>query len=405
MFTKLIAYTFFILLFLFSGGARGQLRPSGNRTMVFYGDTLSFERKAEQVVDFDRTVLNTSSIEAFYQNMEQHDFSAVVKVLLQYKTEHKLSDWLYYQLVRKTAQTFSPKADNYERYTLYKWYLMCKSGYDAQLAVIQQKLLFYVYTKENIYDIPFFIKDKRQYMCLNYHDYGLIAFDKEILRGIELKIPNATSSFSYKINRLPDIKSSELEKKDLRFTYGNKTYNFKIDLNPDLQSIFTNYPVVDFESYLNIPLSRTTYNALIPALKEAVKDLSQKKGVDYLMQFTRNAFLYESDEEQFGKEKRFSPELTLFSSYSDCDDRVALFFYLVKEIYNLPMVVVLYPTHVTVAVGFDDPLNNSFTYKNRGYAICDPTPQQTNLPIGKISRKYKSLPYSIAYEYLPSPGN
>ena len=59
--------------------------------------------------------------------------------------------------------------------------------------------------------------------------------------------------------------------------------------------------------------------------------MSQQKGVDYLMNFTRNAFLFETDQKNFGVEKRLSPEQTLMNSYSDCDDRVALLYYLVKE--------------------------------------------------------------------------
>lgn len=126
-------------------------------------------------------------------------------------------------------------------------------------------------------------------------------------------------------------------------------------ISPQISTLFTNYPGVDFESYFNIPLSRQTYVSLIPALKENIRGMSQKRGVDYLMRFTRNALMYETDEQNFGKEKRLSPELTLFSEYSDCDDRAGLFFYLVKEIYNLPMITVLYPTHVTIAVQFDKP--------------------------------------------------
>jgi hypothetical protein len=60
--------------------------------------------------------------------------------------------------------------------------------------------------------------------------------------------------------------------------------------------------------------------------------------------------------------------------YSDCDDRVALFYYLVKEIYNLPMIALLYPTHVTMAVPFDKPVGAPVLYKGKKYSICEPTP-------------------------------
>ena len=129
--------------------------------------------------------------------------------------------------------------------------------------------------------------------------------------------------------------------------------------------------------------------------------MKQKKGIDYLMRFTRYAFLYEDDEANFGKEKRLSPEETLFSDYSDCDDRAALFFYLVKEIYDLPMIALLYPTHITIAVQFDKPVGQPIIYKGKTYSVCEPTPQAENLAVGQLASKYKNLKYEVVYAYQP----
>jgi hypothetical protein len=119
------------------------------------------------------------------------------------------------------------------------------------------------------------------------------------------------------------------------------------------------------------------------------------------MRFTRYAFLYEDDENNFGKEKRLSPEETLFARYSDCDDRAALFFYLVKEIYNLPMIALLYPTHITMAVQFDKPVGSPIIYKGKAYSLCEPTPQLEDLKIGQLSAKLKNKPYEVVYQYIP----
>ncbi|MEJ7682224.1 MAG: hypothetical protein WKG06_31120 [Segetibacter sp.] len=104
--------------------------------------------------------------------------------------------------------------------------------------------------------------------------------------------------------------------------------------------------------------------------------MNQKNGVDYLMRFTRYAFPYEKDTENFGAEKRLSPEQTLLYDHSDCDDRAALFFYLVKELYNLPMIVLSYPEHISIAVKFDKSIGNPIVYMGNDYSICEPTPQK-----------------------------
>ncbi|RYE21497.1 MAG: hypothetical protein EOP51_15485, partial [Sphingobacteriales bacterium] len=126
-----------------------------------------------------------------------------------------------------------------------------------------------------------------------------------------------------------------------------------------------------------------------------------KKGVDYLMRFTRYAFLYEDDGLNFGKEKRLSPEQTLLNKYSDCDDRAALFFFLVKEIYNLPMIVLAYPEHVTVAVKFDKPVGQPVIYNGEKYSICEPTPQVGDPLMGEIPKNLKNETYEVALVYEP----
>jgi hypothetical protein len=97
-----------------------------------------------------------------------------------------------------------------------------------------------------------------------------------------------------------------------------------------------------------------------------------------------------------------SPEETLFSTYSDCDDRAALFYYLVKEIYNLPMIALLYPTHITMAIGFNTPVGEPIVYKGKRYSVCEPTPEIEDLKIGQLSPKMKNTPYQIVYQYDPS---
>jgi hypothetical protein len=142
--------------------------------------------------------------------MLKSPYEPVINALTAYKEQHKPDDWLFYQLIRKTAQLISPKAENYHRYTLYKWFLLSKSGYDATLAIAGDQILFYVQSDENIYNIPFRIRDNKQYVCLNYHDYGNIDFEKTKFSEIAIRTPEAQKAFSYKVTQLPAFKSRRL---------------------------------------------------------------------------------------------------------------------------------------------------------------------------------------------------
>lgn len=387
----------FLILYSFNSIAQ---EKTSRISFDFYGTPVEFPYDPSSRVELPGP-LSTAAIQSFYRDILQTDYKPVVDALLAYKKQQQPDDWLFYQLIRKAAQQISPKVENYPRYTLYKWFLLCQSGYDATLAIGNDRLLFYVQSDENIYNIPYRMRDGKQYVCLNYHDYGTIDFEKEMFSEVVIRNPVASHSFSYKITQLPGFSPGDYEEKEISFNFYQTEYQFKVKLNPQVKTIFANYPVVDYESYFNIPLSRETYSSLISSLKQRIKGMSTKNGVDYLMRFTRYAFLFEKDTDAFGREKRMSPEETLLYGQSDCEDRAALFFYLVKEIYNLPMIVLVYPQHVTVAVQFDKPVGHSIVYNGRKYSICEPTPQGRDLQLGEMIPGLKKSEYEVVYAYSP----
>lgn len=369
-------------------------------TFDFFGEPVEFLFDKSTSPDFLEP-LTSAAIHSFYKKVSEINNASVLNALIAYKQKNKPDDWLYYQLIRKTAQAISPKADNYNRYTLYKWFLMTKSGYDATLAIAGNHLFFYVQSNETIYNIPYRQRDGKQYVCLNYHDFGKIDLENTHFSDVAINIHGAQNAFSYKITRLPDFKTGNYSEKELQFSYNQHQYHFKIRLNQQVKNIFINYPATDYELHFNMPVSAETYGSLIPALKESVKGINQKNGVDFLMHFTRYAFSFKPDAEIFGQEKRLSPEQTLLYEYSDCEDRAALFFYLVKEIYNLPMIVLTYPKHVTVAVQFEKGYGKTIAYNGNKYSVCEPSSQKIDLQIGQILPELSKVPYEVAYVYRP----
>lgn len=390
-----------VLLFVLSFTPRLKAQePSANIRFDFYGDTIQFRYDFIPQVHLD-TPLSEQTVQDFYRKISTTNYQPIVAALIRYREQNKLDDWLFYQVIRRTAQYISPKSENYIRYTLYKWFFLAKSGYNSTLSISGDRMLFYVQSDENIYEIPYHTREGKQFVCLNYHDYGSIDFETNQFKEVAISIPEATKGFSYKITQLPNFRPQDYLEKDLQFNVYNNSYHFKVKLNRQIQSIFANYPVVDYESYFNIPLSHETYISLIPILKKNIKGLSVKNGVDYLMRFTRYAFLFETDSENFGKEKRLTPEQTLLYEHSDCEDRAALLFYLIREIYNLPMIVLSYPQHITIAVKLDKPQGTHIPYNGSIYTVCEPTPQKEDLPLGQILPQLKKVPYEIVYAYDP----
>jgi hypothetical protein len=374
--------------------------PAQNATFDFYGDTIKLPFDYLSVVDY-KGPLSDESIRDFYVRINATDYQPVVEALLAYKNKNKPDDWLFYQLIRKTAELTSPKAANYYRYTLYKWFLLNKAGYDANLCLAGDKLMFYVQSNDNIYDIPYHTENGKQYVCLNYHDYAQIDIVNHKLHRVPVDIPGAKSCFSYRLTHMPNFSPADYKDKELEFNYRDVAYRIHLKTNDQVKTLLANYPVTDYKYYFDMPLSKGTYTSLIPQLQEHLKGMNVKDGVDYLMRFTRYAFAYEDDKDNFGKERHLSAEQTLLYDHSDCEDRAALFYYLVKEIYKLPMIVLAYPHHLTIAVKFDKPVGNAIDYNGSKYSVCEPTPQRADLPIGKTLPELRNSSYEVVLAYNP----
>jgi hypothetical protein len=386
-----------LLLLAFKSQAGEGVKQSS--FIFFYGDTIHISVDSSLYVDYKKPMLE-SSIRDFYQAMSRSNIGSVVDSILAYKKAHDLDDWVYYHLIRATAEKLSPKAKNYEQYTLYKWFFLVKSGYASLLSITPDKILLYIQSDEDVFEIPTRKHNGEQYVCLNYHDYGQIDFSTTVFTEVDAGFEPSGKPFSYIIKKLPDFSSQRYLTKEIDFDYYQRDYRFKILVNPDVQKIFANYPVLNYSYYFNMPMSRVTYGSLIPLLKKQLYKMDERKGVDYLMHFVRYAFNYESDSAQFGKEKRLSAEQTLLYDYSDCEDRSAFFFYLVKEIYDLPMIVLTYPKHVTVAVNFGKRLGkNPIEYKGGYYYVCEPSSQKIDLQIGEMLPDWKKESYQVVYEY------
>ncbi len=390
-----------IILFLLCTLAKPSAAQQNKLQVDFYGDSLLFLVPIPDTAAIPGPITELR-IKKQADCFDKWEYQPLIDSLLAYKNTHQLDDWIYYQLIRKTSQQIFAKEVNYGRYTVLKWFLLTRSGYDAALVLAHNRLLFYVQSDEAIFNMPFYLKNGRQYVCFNYHDFGYFESKNETYPEIYLPYSNAGKSFSYKVNKIPEGKHNVYIEKKLEFNYYESVSHFNIKLNPSIQQMFANYPVVDYETYFNIPLSKETYQTLIPELKKHIAKMKVKKGVDFLMRFTRYAFLFETDTRNFGREKRLTPEQTILYKYSDCEDRAALFFYLVKEIFNLPMIVLAYPNHITIAVKLKKPVGKAILYNGEKYTEAEPTPQREDLPLGKMLPSLRGTAFQVVYAYNPA---
>ena len=348
-----------------------------------------------------------------YQN-NANKFSTTIQLLDTYCSEIipelsiirnklNLSDWHYYQLIRKVSQQILSKERDYWGYTYCKWFFLARSGFMPLLCTIDNKLLLYIQSNSSIYNIPIKIIDEKQYVCMNYHDYNHdIPIEKITPQPIRSSLVENGDEFNYMISTMPELPEEKYVNKTIEFTYKGETAKHDIKVFPEIKDYFINYPVTDYRFQFNIPFSKLTYTSLIPSLQLKLKDKTKEEGVEYIMFLVRNALGYEADSLMYGREKRFSPEETLASDWSDCEDHAGLFFSLVREVYNLPMIVLSYPDHINVAVNLEKSKGKTIMHNGKIYTVCEPTPQKKVLYLGQMEKKLSKQPYEVVYEYAPT---
>jgi hypothetical protein len=303
-------------------------------------------------------------------------------------------------LIRRIAEQINSKYEDYTQYTLTKYLLLTAVGFEPIVFSSNEKILLYVKSSDTIFNLPYKMMSGAQYVCLNYHDYDFkINFDIERFYKRFEWLDHQGKDFHYTIQYLPSFQKDSYKEKNINFTYKHRTENYTALINTEMQDYFTNYPVTEYRYQFTIPFSEISYNALVPKLKSRVKEMPIEDGVEYLMIFVRDGFEFETDTKLFGGEKRLSAEETLAYNSSDCEDRSALFFLLVKEIYNLPMAIIAYPEHVNVGVQLPKKKGISITIDNQMFTICEPTPQKKKRGIGWMPKEIRRQPFEIAYTY------
>ena len=151
-------------------------------------------------------------------------------------------------------------------------------------------------------------------------------------------------------------------------------------------------PMTVFPIYFVSSLSIEAQQELQRNFNEMKEQYTPTQFIGMLLHFVQTAFDYQTDEEQFGYEKYFYPEEVLGYPYSDCEDRSALFAWLVQKYTNAKVIGLQYEGHVATAVWFGDDVDikgDGFVYGGKKYYVCDPT--YINAGIGMTMPQYKGV--------------
>ena len=363
-------------------------------SVKYYSENINF--------DFDNTTLPEDYIrfdewfaKRFYYKLDQSDLSNLVSTIIKNQNEYNLNGWLTYGLIKKIVnEVAADKSTNYQR--LLTWFLLNKTGYDARLAHYQNEYYIQVHTIDNLYEIPFFELDNRVFINITAVEHSKSNHKKKSLEFylIEFKANPNGKSLSFDLSQLPTF-APNIIKKTLRFWGSGQRQEMTVKLDKNIIDLMNNYPIVEEKDYVFRQLSPTLKASLIPQLREKIIGIPQTEAIQFLLGLTRSGFRYKEDTDNFGYNRPMIADEVLYYSFSDCEDRSALFFNLVKELLDLPMIIVAYSDHLTIGVQLKENKGKPLYHNGETYTICDPTGPNNTSRVGIYPKGYERKAYEV----------
>ncbi len=347
----------------------------------FFCQELLFDVEVNSVQDI--SVSNDLTLQTELAKINSKIFSNFLKQIKGYRNEFNLNDWFTYLLIKGSVETiFSHNSEDTQ--TFYSWYFLSELGYRCAInygAVLE----LFVYSEGPAFGLQ------------KYRNYYRLS-DKSVNEKSKVSMSDISRKgrpFSFKLHRLPELDCSEPFQRFYNVYFKNQKYRFELEINLNHIRLMENYPQVNTVDYFNIPLSGGLYNSIIPQLKGTVKGMNNFDAVRFMLSFVRQNFIYKDDWEYYESEKPMIAEEALFYDVNDCEDRSVLFYMLVKEVLNLPVVVLDYPNHLNIGVALNESYGKEITHEGVTFAICEPTNPEDNLVIGEMLEK--GLPKVIHY--------
>jgi len=345
---------------------------SNKQSISFYGANLDYP-VPENMKPSLPNKLNSKAIANAWKHLIKTDYYPLLEQTLELKQKLNLNDWGYCLLLEKVSQKICSGEGNDA--TALQWFLLTKAQYDSRLGFKEQSLYLLLPFQHEIYNARYFKVGDRQYYSFKENAQNLTIYKKNYKEAIKVVNLNISQSPNFPEHIASRIIQFEGEK--LEFNYNKNAIRF-----------YDTYPQASLQVYFDAAMAGVTKESVHENLQPLIKDQPERQAVNTLLGFVHQ-FKYQTDQEQFGKEKFFFPAEAFHYPYADCEDRSALFAYLVRELLGLEVVGLEYPQHIATAVNLSQSNQDySFKYKDDQFFICDPTYE--GAPMGAVVPQVKN---------------
>lgn len=302
-----------------------------------------------------------------------------------------LNEWGYFCLLRTLSERMFENVNDRVLFCFYM--LRNEGGFKTRLARGQQSdaltLLIAIDNSKRVYSYTFFRfaddasgQNKVKYYCV----YGGGKKEEPVYSYDFCKQDSEKKQMRLDFDKNLNMGSCDVVR-TLKLT---KNQQITLPFNKAHMAYLNDVPMTVFPIYFVNPIAIEAQQELQKQFNAMKEQYTPTQFIEMLLHFVQTAFEYKTDEEQFGYEKYFYPEEVIGYPYSDCEDRSALFAWLVQKYTNAKVIGLQYDGHVATAVCFGDGANvqgDGFMYGGKKYYVCDPT--YINASIGMTMPQYQ----------------
>lgn len=346
----------------------------------FCGEKVSIRVPNKMVIGLKD--ISEATVGDSWDKMSKSDYLTTVYDCQTAISKLALNDWGYFLLLKQIANALFKGKPNENN--VFMLFLLNQTGYDARIGKINDnELSLLLPFVQDIYEMAYMESDGKTYYVLakGKNIKSISTYKKSFISAKRSFDMGVASPFNF----VADDNSLKI------CNYGPALLGTDIDIeyNTNDITVYKAYPLCSLNVYCNAPVSKNTEESLRKVFEPAMKDLCQLEKVNLILEFIQ-AMPYKTDIEQFGYEKYFFPEEVFSYPYCDCEDRSALFKWIITNIVGLEVINLEYDDHVSAAVKFTENVNGDFVlYDNSKYVICDPT--YIGAPAGLSMPQYKNI--------------
>ena len=361
-----------------------------NLTINFYGKKLDFN--VDNKLRLKNTGVKENEVANYFKEMSKmsKETSDLWKQIDTYVNTMGLNEWGYFCILRSLSEAMFSDIDNCVLFNFYM--LRNEGGFKVKIARGKDSnkltLLAVIDNSKEVYSYSFFRFNEDDNTNLKYYSiYGGGNANESIYT-----YNNDEQNAGLKQIGLDFYNTLNMGQCDAKRELSIQKIDDTIELpyNSAHIAYLNDVPMTVFPIYFASPISIEAQKVFNEKLSEIKEEYTSVQFIDIILNFVQTAFEYKTDDQQFGYEKYFYPEEVIAYPYSDCEDRSALFAWIVTTYTDAKVIGLQYEGHLATAVYFGEDVNingDAFSYAGKKYYVCDPT--YINATIGMTMPQFK----------------